>query len=165
IRPAGAWSPRLSLSYMYPSCDETLNRGGDRDATLAGVGAVAEGARVILGDRLRRPVNFFELEVLLCNFRQALESRYPGRTLDSELTYYAKALPHWGAETLGDAIDFFGARERLFPSECLGELNGWDGNRKELGETFERYGYLWSDTRYIYAKSKDDLAHPVKRTT
>lgn len=162
IRPAGAWSPRWTLSFLYPEHDELLNRGGDGQRALAQINEIAAGLLVELNERFEAPIDYFVMETLLCNYRQALEWRYPGRSHDSELAYYYKAEEYWGQEALAGMCDFFGTRLKLFPHECLGELHGWRAPRKELDETFTNHGYLWSDVEYDYSRTTD-LARPAVR--
>ena len=103
----------------------------------------------------------FTFEVLLCNYRQALKSKYPGRGHDSELKYWHKARPYW--EATGRRSLFLEARQALFDWRCLGEQAGWDpAARKELGDTWQKYGYFWSDLEYDFTRTTD-LAHPVRR--
>lgn len=159
IRPAGAWSPRLTLSWLYPSAEELLVRGGDRPAVLEQVNILAADFLQWLELTLERPVGWFNLEVLLCNYRQALENKYPGRPQDTDLKYHRKAVAAW--EDLHPVmLDVLGLRQQLFPSQVLGELQGWPGVRDELGTTHAQHGYFWSDLRYSYARTTD-LSQPV----
>ena len=161
IRPGGAWSPRLTLSVLYPQHAALLVDGGSSRDTLHAINEIADTELYRLGMALGRPVSMFQLEVLLCNLRQAIERKYPGRPLDTELGYFHDVATYWGQDVLFGAIDFFGARGRLFPEHCLGELQGWSGPRDELGLTYRDHNYFWSDTRYDYHASQNDLARPV----
>lgn len=164
IRPRGAWSPRRMLAYLYPDRAEVLNSKSDSAATLAEVNAVARDALALLESELGRPSSYYELEVLLCNARQSLYSGtlYVGRTIDSELEYYEKCRRRFSDPTAG-RFDFFKMRRRTFPPECLGELQGWTGVRREL-KTYR--GYVWSDLRYDWHKTlaSGDFDNPVRRT-
>lgn len=163
IRPAGAWSPRKMLAYLYPERAEALRSKSDSRQTLAEVNAVARDALGLLESELGRSSSFYELEVLLCNARQSIYSGtlYVGRTIDSELDYWRKSSEHFGDPTLG-AFDFFDVRRRTFPVECLGEVQGWPGVRKEL-KTYR--GYVWSDLLFDWHKTlaSGNFEHPVRR--
>lgn len=160
IMPAGAWSPRLTLSFMHPNFDELLNRGGDRPPTLATVDELAEATRFDLEEHYGEPVSNFQIEVLLCNFRQALKGRYPGRSHDSELKYRDKVKGFWINVREHDS-HFFSAREALFDPRVLGERNGWDRPREVLEDTHPKYGYFWSDAFYDFNQTTD-FSKPVR---
>lgn len=158
IRAAGAWSPRLMLSYILPEHDDVLNSTSGRPE----VTAQAEDLAALVKQQVDQeiPLTYFEYEVLLCNYRQAIKhSRYVGWILDSELDRYNKTVAHF---TQLPRLDFVGVRKRLFPQELLGEVNGWAGVRKELEELPQLHGYVWSDLKYDYSKTVD-LAQPVRR--
>ena len=59
----------------------------------------------------------------------------------------------------------FEARKKLFPSEVLGELNGWDGIRELLTSVLRNYDYTWSDSVYDYVATltSGNFEHPVRR--
>jgi len=156
IRPRGGWSPRETLAMLYPQAEGYLNAAKDAPETLAVVNAIAENARQQLGKRLDQEMDLYRLEVLLCDYRQAYEDmrQYPGRSQDSELDYLRKIQPYWG-----NAGNMLEARAEIFPHRVLGELNGWDGVRKELGTCLRDHHYLWSDLLYDY-KRTTNLACP-----
>jgi len=156
IRPRGGWSPRETLAMLYPKAEWHLNKAKDTLETLAVVNAIAENARQQLGKRLDQEMDLYRLEVLLCDYRQAYEDmrQYPGRSQDSELDYVRKTAEHWPNKT-----KMFEARAEIFPHKVLGELNGWEGVRKELGTCLRDHHYLWSDLLYDY-KRTTNLACP-----
>ena len=163
IRPRGAWSPRLTLSYMWPELDAVLNSPTNADWVLATANDHAALAMDLVKDHCGAELTCFQVEVLLCNYRQAIERKYPGRAHDSELGYYAKAERYWGKDVLGE--DFWDTRAHLFPHACLGEFGGWEGERVECCDTYLDHGYFWSDLLYDYAATANsgDWAHPVER--
>ena len=172
IRSAGGWSPRAALAVMYPEYAEEVTSksgntklivGGKRNhvETLAVVHAIADEVRAYVGST-GTPVSNYQLEALLCNYRQSLSGTfYPGRTIDSELEYHAKAVEHFGSDPYLGTFDFFGTRHAAFPPQCLGELNGWSGVRKDLWTVLRDYGYTWSDVKYNYWASASHLEYPV----
>jgi len=154
IRPGGAWSPILTLNLMQ------LEPLPEKSPYLL-VNAVAEKWRLFVQSTLvGHELDYFRYETLLCNYRQALEGKYPGRPHDTELKYWIKAEYHWGDE-LEKQLPFRETRARLFNPKLLGELRGWDGPREELEDTIVKYGYFWSDLKYDYQRSKDALVAPV----
>lgn len=163
IMPRGAWSPRLTLSYMWPEYDLELNSSSDAPAVLQLANTLALQARDLVQEHCGVLPTWFQVEVLLCNYRQAIERKYPGRAHDSEMGYYRKAEAYWGKDRL--AGDFWGVREALFPRTLLGEFGGWEGERKECCDTYLDRGYFWSDVLYDYEATVDrgDWAHPVER--
>jgi hypothetical protein len=162
IRPRGAWSPRLTLSYMYPEFDRELNGKSDSPEVLGFVNRLATDTFYRVRERVGDRLTYFKLEVLLCNYRQALERKYPGRVHDSELGLFKQAEVYWGADRLRRAVDFYGARAALFPRRCLGELRGWVGARDELN--YGDLGYMWSDVLYDFCatKQRGDFTQPVR---
>lgn len=161
IRPANAWSPRTTLAWLFPEEDARFLRGGDRPAVLAAINQDV----LQLQERLAhvhpegRVYTLFELEVLLCNYRQALVNKYPGRAHDTDLKYGRAADAAWGYTSR--VWDF---RRQLFDPKVLGESGGgpprWVGVRDELGTTLPAHGYFWSDLRFDYTRTTD-LASPV----
>jgi len=156
IRPIGGDSPREQLSELYS--DPSLQRG-NTDRQLA---AVAEkvGHLRWSGRNQGIDITMFQAEVYLCEFKQATKyNQYPGRALDSEFGHYTKT-----AEYFGEWPDFFRIRKELYPSWALGEANGWNQRRDELGGCIPDHGYVWSDAIYDYERTAiSGLANPVQR--
>lgn len=93
------------------------------------------------GTYLDREVSWFQLEVLLCNFRQGLNGRYPGRTQDSDQVAYEKALAFWGDKYMTYAMDFYALRAELFPARFLAEATGRPvGVQKDKVEEWKAIG-------------------------
>lgn len=158
IRPRGGWGSRLTVSFFYPEHDAALN-GNDSKANLE----LANALGFEIQDRLEDEgivLDQYTVETLLCNYRQAItKGKYPGAPHDTDLEYLAKAKAFWGDRF--DVAPTYRARAEMFPHRALGELSGWSGSRKELGETFGRYGYWWSDLKYDYL-STIDLERPER---
>lgn len=166
IHAAGGWSPRRCLGILYPEYAEIVadKRKNDK-ATIAYVHDLAQEARAYVTDNWIE-VSTYELEALLCNYRQTLSTGktfYVGRTIDSELEYQNKIQSFWGSDPYLGTFDFYETRRKAFPSETLGEVNGWDGVRADLSPLLRENGIVWSDVVYDYNASKEDLAHPVRR--
>lgn len=158
LRAAGGWSPRASLVLLYPRHAGAL-LGGDTAQNCAIADMCAGWARETLAERYGVLVTPFETQVLLCEYRESYISRrqFPGRSHDSELKHAQKAAAYWGED---DAM--YQARAAIFPHKSLGEIQGWDRVREELGAVLRDAGYVWSDLRFDYLRSRDDLAHPVE---
>lgn len=159
IRPRGGWSPRATLALFYPADAEALN-GKDSKENIKTVNAVADITHKRLADE-GQSMDLYNMEVLLCDYRQSWEGQrqYPGRSHDSELDYYEKLRSYWGESYQTRMLE---ARQVLFPDQCLGELQGWNGVRKELGTVLRQHNYTWSDLKFDYSNTAD-LAVPVRR--
>jgi hypothetical protein len=131
--PKGGKTPRKGLALIYPGHDYRDNgRWACREAN-----ELADGLRQAVG------TTWFNVEMLLCNFTKCVKgSYYPGHALDRDLSRMTKMLPYWG-----DLADIREQRARLYPRDCLGELRGWDGTRKDCERAYPDRGYIFSDLR------------------
>lgn len=159
LRARGGWSPRAGLALLFPNEAATL-QGNDSAANVARANALAERGRDVLRSSYNVALDRYEMQVLLCDYKQSAIGRrqYPGRSQDSEMEHAAKAAVHWG-----DQNHLWAARQACFPEWALGEFNGWEGVREELGHVLADFGYTWSDALYDWKESRDDLAAPVTR--
>jgi hypothetical protein len=148
IRPKDAWSPRHTLGYIFP--DRGLGNKSNTDLALKMARGSCVDAIQLLKDEYDVSIDMFQLQVLLCEYRESWESRkqYPGRSLDSELGYAGKAELEWGHSS-----DIWRARKELFPHRHLGELRGWAGTRKEVGQCLNNHSYTWTDLLYDYTRT------------
>lgn len=134
VRPKDAKYVRRGIDMLFAT---ELEKRGNKPDALAAVNEAADCAATYL-DRI---VSWFQLEVLLCNFRQGLSGRYPGRTQDSDRVAYEKALAFWGEPYMTHAFDFYGLRRELFNSDYLGEIRGWPAEvRKDKVEEWKAIG-------------------------
>jgi hypothetical protein len=156
IRPANAWSPRHTLGYIFP--DRGLGNTSNTPTALEMAHKSCVDAIALLLERDDILIDMFQLQVLLCEYRESWESRkqYPGRSLDSELAYARRAEQEWGHKS-----DIWRARQALFPFKHLGELNGWEKPRKEVGQCLNNHQYTWTDLLYDF-KSTKNMAKPEK---
>jgi hypothetical protein len=157
IRPVGGDSPRDQLAELY---DTPSLRRGNTKRDLADVAERVEHLRW-QGRRQRGvDITMFQAEVYLCEFKQATKhNQYPGRALDSEFGHYTKTADHFG-----EWPDFFRIRREMFPEWALGECNGWQKRRDELGDCIPDHRYVWSDLKYDYHQTtKQGLSQPVPR--
>ena len=161
IRSIGAWSPKKMLAFMYPEYKEQLL------STDSKIGAVAT---IKISNMAMEKLASYGLDIghyifaaMLCEYRKAAEDghEYPAQTHDKEISYYNKQIEFW--QSKGFQSRLFEARKALFPSEVLGELQGWTGIRKDLGRVLINHEYVWSDLIFDYHKSKDHLEEPVLR--
>ena len=137
IWPAGAQSgPRKALQQLADDWGGRVQGwdgpdlvSGDGTEACNRVNRAARWAERLL-DGSVPPLSWFELEGLLCDARQAVKGRYPGRALDEDLEYAARTYGYFGSDA--DSEWFFEWREKLFPASSLGEIGGWDGRRREL---------------------------------
>jgi hypothetical protein len=159
LRAAGGWSPRAALALLFPDRAESLT-GGDSEHDVSVANATAAEAGLRLRWDFDIDLDTYRLQVLLCDYKQSWAGRrqYPGRSHDSEFVYYDRVAEFWNLDR-----SMFDARALLFPAVALGELAGWDAVRDDLGHVLVDHGYTWSDLRFDYLASRDDLAHPVER--
>jgi hypothetical protein len=160
IRSKDGWSPRHALALLYPEHKELLEDGGDGPDAVAKVEQIATEARETLSGVFGLTLDYYELQVLLCDYKQCWvgKRQYPGRSQDSELDYDRKLQAYWGHPQ----AEMYEARKSFAPKWALGELNGWDGVRKPLGEVLRVHGYMWTDSKYNWNKSKNNLSQPTK---
>ena len=126
IRARDAKFPRRTLGLLFPT--SLLPDTGNHPLTLELARELSEQVMAESGLEM----TWFQLETLLCNYRQALDGKYPGRSHDRELGHFLRSEAHWGQEYLLGTFPFYKLRAKLFPAECLGEVGGWTGARNEL---------------------------------
>lgn len=162
IRSMGAWSPRKCLVYLFPKQHKELltenavnNRKTDELAW-----SLAEQVQEALPG-----MSHYVYAAMLCEYRDAFEDRrqYAGWTIDQEPLLFQKSY-----EYFGDSLDstlFWNTRADIFPTETLGEFQGWEGTRWDITNVLRDYGYVWSDLLYDYVATRDggSFEHPVER--
>jgi hypothetical protein len=159
IRAKGGWSPRIALALLYPQyAEELTSKGAANDAVAE---KCARWAREELAERHGLEVSFFDLQVMLCEYRESAISRrqYPGRSHDSELGHMLRIEHHWGTAV---REPFDRTRALCVPEQNRGELHGWAGAREDCGHTLADHGYTWNDMEYDYMAT-EDFAAPVRR--
>lgn len=158
IRAHDGWSPRAALSLLFPEHATVLNGGNSKEEIQLSESCAREAKERLSGD-FGIQVDYYLLQVLLCDYKQSVIGRrqFPGKSQDSELEYDAKLTPYWGKCT-----EMYSARAEIIHPKALGELNGWTGVRKELGYVLSEHGYTWSDRVYNYHLSRNNLSHPVR---
>lgn len=130
LRARGAKYPRKTLGLLWPEHADVVNQKGDPRSAVELAQRLAEEVRAYLASF---NVTWFQVETLLCNYRQSLDGKYPGRSHDRELAHWVRAEQYWGQE-LRDTLPFFDLRRQLFPAEYLGELGHppWWAARERL---------------------------------
>lgn len=163
IRPVGGWSPRAMLAILYPEHAVKLF-SKDTPEILALSNELGYKAREEIA-ATGTNLSMFELQVMLCDYKQCyLGKQFPGKCHDSEYAYWKKVIDYFG-NSYESSSRMLECRRTAYPSEGIGEIQGWDYVRKELGLTVKNYGYMWSDIKYDYMASKSDLSNPVLRST
>jgi len=131
MRARGAWSPKRALGLLYPDVPSLSNR---EDSTEIGYRIMENHATKAI-DKLAEAgikVNYFSLQVMLCEFREALDGTYyPGASLDEELAFIRLTEERFDMQAVKIA------RRKLFKPEHLGEVSGWPGLRKEKFKEFK----------------------------
>lgn len=158
IRPNGGWSPRETMALLDPAHAALYTEGGNKTAVLNTIQEETDKLQRELSEYTQQVVSYYNVEVLLCNYRQ-YPKHHPGWPLDSDLKYYYTFVRNNEEPT----FDWKAMRKELFPIEVLGEIQGWEGPREDLNTVFPTYQYLWSDVLYDYQLSKNNLGVPVKR--
>ena len=158
IRPHGGWSPREMLARLHPDVARALN-GGNTAALCRIANERAVISRNDLAEALSSEVDWYTMEVVLCEYKQAWDGgQYPGRAHDSELGHITKIEPNW-PDVPFRSLEI---RANMFPHFALGELNGWEGRREGLGGCPSIHGYMWTDTLYEWSPEMD-LSEPKER--
>jgi hypothetical protein len=128
IRAAFAWSPRAAMALLYPAQASWIGDRARNDGdTVLDVERYAKRIhRDLKAHDIR--VSMFELQGLLCNYKEMLYGRfYPGAGHDEDMEYmdeYARDF---------DPRPWWRTRRRVFKHKYLGEMNDWHGIRKEEG--------------------------------
>ncbi len=135
LRARGAWSPRRTLAMLWPKV-RVLGYEDQNDAPdLVIVDTMAKKTRHHLRAKYGVKVSMFQLQVLLCEYREALNgSYYPGASHDEEMPFIRTV----EQRTVCRAV--WRARKTLFPHDVLGEVEGWDGPRKAMQQPFKLEG-------------------------
>lgn len=159
IRAIGGWSPRKMLSLLFPQHEQMLINGGDGKEAVALINDLSNRAISQFKHEHGVELSHFLFATLLCEYRECYESRqrYPGRTHDEQLEQFLALKELWPEHK----SQFYQSRDR-YPNLVRGELQGWDGIRKELNAVLRDHRYNWSDLYYDYHKTTD-LAEPVRR--
>lgn len=159
IRAKEGWSPRTALNMI---CDEREDVHSDWPSSVARADTLA----TVLHDEHFKELSWFEFEVMLCEYKASYSTKrqYPGRSLDSELSYERAIHDYWYPGLPLDVTEHMQMRSRLHPSWELGEIQGWDPKERlaNLGHVLHDYGYTWSDSLYNYGATTD-FACPVRR--
>ena len=158
VRPLGGWSPRMTLSLLFPHMIENF-LGSDSEENLNLLDEYSCEALSRLWEVGLIQADHFTLEVALCNYRQSYvgSKLYPGRTHDTEKRYLNKILPHWQKTdpSMLEDIQFYNVRKAIFPPEHLSELapTTWEVRSSEIG-VIAKEGMIWSDLLYDYNMTK-----------
>jgi hypothetical protein len=128
VRARSAWSVREGLGMLYPYAVPGLTNRADNGAdTVAAVEALANRMLAQLDEDYHLRLSHFDLQVLLCEFKQWKNgSFYPGVSHDEEMEFATLVEQDFRVP------EFWTARQILFPKSVLGEFGGWAKRRKEL---------------------------------
>jgi hypothetical protein len=129
IRAQHAWSPRAAMALLYPEHADWIGDRKRNDPET--VCRVEKFARKIYRDLHEHDidVSYFELQGLLCNYKEMLYGRfYPGAGHDEDIEYMREYARDF------DSAPWWKTRARIFDHRYLGEINGWDGLRPEIGQ-------------------------------
>lgn len=136
-RAKHAWSPRACMALLFPEHRDWL---ADRNANDARTVRRVERFATKIKERLEQKdvhVTYFQLQGLLCNYKEMLYGRfYPGAGHDEELFYL---------KSFGDKFNvqpWFETRRRTFKKIHLGEHGTppWKGIREHVGQQWMKKG-------------------------
>jgi hypothetical protein len=127
--------PRRTMALLMPEHSEMLLKKGPGDE--AEIDALCDRIRQGTSDRIGQEISWFQIETMLCIYRQSLGGKYPAGRHDSELGHWTKTMLIVGpevADQLHQQFPFHTLRRELYPIEFLGEWNtpAWTGIRPEL---------------------------------
>lgn len=158
LRPIDGWSPRQTLAMLLPEY-EAITEKKNHKHLLELTEEAGDIAQRRLSEELGVNISRFELQVMLCEYKQASKGKqHPGRAADTEMRLAFKVQEEWSELE----SDIWRARKAILKPWALGELHGWRSNRNELKTVLLKYGYTWSDMLYDYAATTD-FANPVRR--
>ena len=137
LRARNAWSPRIGLALLFPG--KIGDVIGDREDNSDYAIELAEEMAVELLEDLKSDygivISHFQLQVLLCNFREMLVGGfYPRAGHDEEMDYLKLAAK------LPSTKDVWDMRATLFPKSLLGEHSGWFGIQKSEYQRWKEFG-------------------------
>lgn len=137
LRARNAWSPRIGLALMFPGKIGRIV--GDRDDNSDYAIELAEECALEVLEELKDvygiEISHFQLQVLLCNFREMLVGGfYPRAGHDEEMDYLKLA------DDLESTKDVWTMRSHLFPRHLLGEHGGWHGIQKSEYQRWKKFG-------------------------
>jgi hypothetical protein len=133
--PRDAKFPRRTMALLMPEySDILLDKGHAYDAD---VDILCARIRAGIEARIGMPVSWFQIETMLCIYRQSLKGKYPMGRHDSELGHWVTAMSKLDTATVGDLdhhFPFHDLRRQIYDVQYLGEFNTppWYGIRPEL---------------------------------
>jgi hypothetical protein len=135
MAPRDGKFPRRTMALMMPEHADLL--AGKREE--AEVDALCLRIKDRTSERIGQEISWFQIETMLCIYRQSLKGKYPSGRHDSELGHWMSvqnALPREVAEELTAQFPFSRLRGEIYPHHLLGEYNSppWFGIRPELEE-------------------------------
>lgn len=157
--------PRKALALIYPKYEKHL-MGGNSESELRISNMVVEYCKEDMYKLYGVETDYYTMQSLLCEYKQSClgKRQYPGKSVDTALSYFDKVYEYWGEEAKSESI-IYDVRKSIFPEFVLGELHGWHRVRDELGAVLVDYDYTWSDYIYDYMKTDGNFSKPVLRGT
>lgn len=131
--------PRRTIALLMPEYDEAMKTKGRSPENDALADALCARIRTSISDYCGQEVSWFQIETMLCIYRQSLKGKYPSGRHDSELGHWNTAMAAVGQEMeleLREHFPFYDLRRELYPMHLLGEWNEpqWFGIRPEIEE-------------------------------
>lgn len=133
--PRDAKFPRRTMALLMPEHTTMLtDKGHSHDHEIDALcGKIKTGIETRIG----MSVSWFQIETMLCIYRQSLKGKYPMGRHDSELGHWTTTmakLPDDVVTDLHDHFPFYLIRGQLYDHEYLGEYGSppWFGIRPEL---------------------------------
>jgi hypothetical protein len=136
MRAKHGWSPRIGLGLLFPDdADVVGDREDNSDYAIQLTEDCASECLQILREEYNLEISYFQIQVLLCNFREMLVGGfYPRAGHDEEMDYIKLA------ETKFDMTPVWEKRAELFDKSLLGEHNNWFGIQKSMYTDWKNFG-------------------------
>jgi len=135
--PRDAKFPRRTMALLMPDLTPILvDKGHSHDGEIDALCArIKDG----IESRIEMPVSWFQIETMLCIYRQSLKGKYPMGRHDSELGHWHSTMQKVGPQMeaeLNLQFPFSQLRRNIYELKYLGEWNEppWFGIRPELEE-------------------------------
>lgn len=137
--PRDAKFPRRTIALLMPEYTAEMTSKSHSVELDALADALCARIKAGIEARIGGPVSWFQIETMLCIYRQSLKGKYPMGRHDSELGHWTTTMTKVGPQMeaeLNLQFPFSQLRRDIYELQYLGEWNEppWYGIRPELEE-------------------------------
>jgi len=137
--PRDAKFPKRTIALLMPEYATEMTSKSHNAEFDALADALCARIKTGVEGRIGQPISSFQMETMLCIYRQSLRGKYPMGRHDSELGHWMTAmakLPSTVVAELHAQFPFHELRKSTYDVQYLGEFNDppWFGIRPELEE-------------------------------